>query len=235
MRVLELVPSAESTAYRGQVRALRQRGVDCVTLSVPGAHVPGQQSRSLGDYFRHLCRTLRAARRGFDLVHANQGVVAPTALAATGVPTVVSLWGTDLYGSLGPVSRACARVADATVVMSRQMAEDLGADCRIIPHGVDFDRFQPMDRRSARREIGWDDGRAHVLYPYDPARSVKNLPRTKARRRRRCGPSRRSRRAGRRYRRAASADADVPERRRRAPAHVGTRGLAQHGEGGARV
>lgn len=175
MRVLELVPSAESTAYRGQVRALRQRGVDCVTLSVPGAHVPGQQSRSLGDYFRHLCRTLRAARRGFDLVHANQGVVAPTALAATGVPTVVSLWGTDLYGSLGPVSRACARVADATVVMSRQMAEDLGADCRIIPHGVDFDRFQPMDRRSARREIGWDDGRAHVLYPYDPARSVKNL------------------------------------------------------------
>jgi glycosyltransferase involved in cell wall biosynthesis len=177
MRVLQLVPSAESNAYRGQVRALRRRGVDCVTLAVPGSHVPGERSRSVLDYLRHLGRTIRTSRREFDLVHANQGVVAPTALAAVGLPTVVSLWGTDLYGSLGPVSRACARVADAVVVMSRRMAADLGGDCRIIPHGVDTEQFRPLDRRRAQREIGWDDGRLHVLYPYDTARPVKNFPR----------------------------------------------------------
>jgi len=85
--------------------------------------------------------------------------------------------GTDLYGPLGPVSRGCARVADAVVVMSRRMAADLGGDCRVIPHGVDTEQFRPLDRRLARRELGWDDGRLHVLYPYDTARPVKNFPR----------------------------------------------------------
>jgi len=98
MRVLQLVPSAGSTAYRGQVRALRRRGVDCATLAVPGSHVPGEQTRSVLDYLRHLGQTVRASLREFDLVHANQGVVAPTALAAVGLPTVVSLWGQTSTG-----------------------------------------------------------------------------------------------------------------------------------------
>jgi len=49
------------------------------------------------------------------------------------------------------------------------------ASSRTASISTDFNRWIA----AARREIGWDDGRAHVLYPYDPARSVKNLPRTK--------------------------------------------------------
>ncbi|MFW5939452.1 MAG: glycosyltransferase [Halolamina sp.] len=174
MRVLNLVPSANSNAYRGQVRALRDHGVNCATLAVPGAHVPGERSRSVADYLVHLARALRSGRE-FDLVHANQGVVAPAALAL-GRPTVVSLWGTDLYGSLGPVSRGCARLADATVVMSSAMADSLDVHCRVIPHGVDAARFRPTDRASARQSLGWGDGH-HVLFPYAPERQVKDFPR----------------------------------------------------------
>lgn len=177
MRVLNLVPSADSTAYRRQVRALRARGVDCTTLSVPGRHVPGERSRSPIDYLRHLGKALRAGGE-FDLVHANQGVVAPAALLLPDLPTVVSLWGTDLYGALGPVSRACARSADAVVVMSPAMAETLGTDCRVVPHGVETDRFRPRDRDAARAELGWDDGH-HVLFPYAPERPVKDFPRAR--------------------------------------------------------
>ncbi|WP_336036819.1 glycosyltransferase [Halobacterium yunchengense] len=179
VRVLDLVPSETSTAYRGQVRALRRRGVDCATLAVPGSHVPGERSRSLRHYLLHLGRALRAARRDFDVVHANQGVVAPTALAAPGLPTVVSLWGTDLYGPLGPVSRACARAASAVVVMSEPMAEDLAVDCEVVPHGVDTDLFRPTDRPTARDVVGWRDDRLHVVHPYDPQRTVKNFPRAR--------------------------------------------------------
>lgn len=179
MRVLNLVPSETSAAFRGQVRALRARGVDCATLAVPGAHVPGERSRTPLDYLVHLGRTLRAAGDDFDLVHANQGVVAPAALAAANLPTVVSLWGTDLYGPLGPLSRLCARAADAVVVMSSAMAEALHADCRVVPHGVDTNRFQPLDRRNARDAVGWTPDRTHVLYPYAPDRRVKNFPRAR--------------------------------------------------------
>jgi len=70
----------------------------CATLAVPGSHVPGEQTRSVLDYLRHLGQTVRASLREFDLVHANQGVVAPTALAAVGLPTVVSLWGQTSTG-----------------------------------------------------------------------------------------------------------------------------------------
>jgi len=179
MRVLNLVPSAESTAFRGQVRALRERGVDCVTVAVPGSHVPGERSRSPLDYLVHLARTLRAAGGDVDVVHANQGVVAPAALLVPRVPTVVSLWGTDLYGRLGAVSRACARAATAVVVMSDAMADDLDADCRVVPHGVDTERFRPRDRRAARDALGWRDDRAHVVYPYSPERPVKDFPRAR--------------------------------------------------------
>jgi len=176
MRVLQLVPSADSTAYRGQVRALRAYGVDCATLAVPGEHDPGEnESRSPRDYLRHLASAVRVRRR-FDVVHANQGIVAPTAIALAGLPTVVSLWGTDLYGTIGPLSRVCARLADEVVVMSAAMADELGTDCRVIPHGVDTDRFRPWDRRAARAELGWDDGH-HVLFPYARERTVKNYPR----------------------------------------------------------
>ncbi|WP_232702550.1 glycosyltransferase family 4 protein [Halobacterium wangiae] len=179
MRVLNLVPSAESTAFRGQVCALRDRGVDCTTLAVPGSHVPGERARSPLDYLVHLGRALRAAADDVDVVHANQGVVAPTALLTPGLPTVVSLWGTDLYGPLGPVSRACARAATEAVVMSAAMADELDADCRVVPHGVDTERFRPRDPQEARDTLGWDDSRVHVVYPYAPERTVKNFPRAR--------------------------------------------------------
>ncbi|MFC3476131.1 glycosyltransferase [Halobacterium litoreum] len=178
-RVLHLVPSADSTAYRGQVRALRERGVDCATLAVPGAHVPGERTRRPRDYLVHAARAVRAAGDDFDLVHANQGIVAPTALATPGLPAVVSLWGTDLYGRLGPVSRGCARRAAATVVMSERMARDLGADALVVPHGVDTDSFSPRDPTAARAAVGWRDDERHVLFPYSPARPAKDFPRAR--------------------------------------------------------
>lgn len=174
MRVLQLVPSADSSAYRGQVRALSEYGVDFATLAVPGDHVAGGRSRSPRDYLSHFVSAFRV-RREFDVVHANQGIVAPTALTL-GLPTVLSLWGTDLYGALGPVSRACSRLADQVVVMSAAMAEELGTDCRVIPHGVDTERFQPGTQRDAQATLGWTDG-YHVLFPYAPDRAVKNYPR----------------------------------------------------------
>ena len=158
-----------------QIDALERCGVDTTTLSVPGT----SRSRSATDFLRYypgvLRRTLRSGE--WDIVHANFGLVAPHALAQPARPVVLSLWGTDLMGKYGSVSRWCARRCDAVVVMSEEMADLLDVECHVIPHGIDLQRFAPRPREEARTDLGWDHDARHVLFPYAPDREVKDYPR----------------------------------------------------------
>jgi glycosyltransferase involved in cell wall biosynthesis len=180
LRVLNLVPSQHSRFFSQQVATLERLGVDCTTISVPGnrEYDDGDTSgRSVGDYARLYPQALRASFGDFDLVHANYGLTAPHAVCQPNLPVVLSLWGSDLYGRYGPVSKLCARLADAVVVMSPAMAEELGRDAHVMPHGVDLSLFRPAPTAPARRRVGWEPDGSHVLFPYPPERGVKNYPR----------------------------------------------------------
>jgi glycosyltransferase involved in cell wall biosynthesis len=66
-------------------------------------------------------------------------------------------------------SRHAARKATGIVVKSRNLADALPDDVdrarvRIIPNGVDLDRFTPLDRSSCRRRLNWRNDRFHVLF-----------------------------------------------------------------------
>ena len=176
MHVLNLTPAPESPFQQQQLDALADLGVTFTTLSVPGEVTPGNP-RSLRQYVRFLGTVLRHVVDDYDLVHANYGLTAPIALAQLRRPVVLSLWGTDLYGRYGWLSRRCARRCDAVVVMSEAMRRDLGVDCEVVPHGVDLDLFRPSSSSAARAELGWDDGTRHVLFPYPSDREVKDYPR----------------------------------------------------------
>jgi len=185
MRVLNLVTNADSQFYKTQVSMLDARGVDGTTLAVPGDHqygvadedADGSASRSLVDYVKFYPPVLRRSFEDYDLVHANYGLTAPAALAQPNLPVVLSLWGSDLMGTYGPVSKFCANHCDAVIVMSEEMADELDCDCHVIPHGVDLDRFHPIPQEHARAEMGWDPDAHHVLFPYPKGREVKNYPR----------------------------------------------------------
>jgi len=185
MRVLNLVTNADSQFYKTQVSMLEARGVDSTTLAVPGDHqygvadedTEGSASRSVVDYVKFYPPVLRHSFDDYDLVHANYGLTAPAAIAQPNLPVVLSLWGSDLMGTYGSVSKFCARHCDAVIVMSEEMADELDCDCHVIPHGVDLDRFEPMPQREARAEMGWDPDAHHVLFPYPKGREVKNYPR----------------------------------------------------------
>lgn len=132
----------------------------------------------MGDYLAFYPTVLRESLMGtYDLIHANYGLLAPFALTQPRLPVVLSLWGSDLHGRYGWLSRRCARHCEAVVVMSDEMAELLDGDCTVIPHGVDFDRFAPRDPSSARAELNWREDVYHVLFPYPPGRTVKDHPR----------------------------------------------------------
>lgn len=179
MHVLALTTDETAPFMRQQLAALEQRGVSFRTIAVDGDAEPGT-SRGPGAYLRLFPRTLREARRPeYDLLHAHYGLTAPMALAQRQLPVVLSLWGSDVTGPVGPLSKLCAPRCDAVVVMSERMRETLGVECTVIPDGVDLELFTPRPRQEARADLGWPVDHHHVLFPYSPRRKEKNYPRAR--------------------------------------------------------
>lgn len=147
------------------------------------------------EYLRGVVALHRATRtRSYDLVHAHYGHSGAVATLQRHVPVVISYCGDDLLGTpradgLGGLtlsSRALAaafaqlaRVAQATITKSEEMADRLPPTCRdrnyIIPNGVDLARFAPRERPDARRQLGWDDTFPNVLFVGKPTIATKNF------------------------------------------------------------
>ncbi|WP_276301477.1 glycosyltransferase [Halorussus lipolyticus] len=173
MKVLSLTANTPGF-YRRETAALADLGIERTTLEVPGNPDEG---RSVADYLRFVPEAIREATEEYDLVHANYGLTAPMALAQRELPVVVSLWGSDLLGEFGWLSKACARWADEVVVMSAEMDAQVGVESHVVPHGVNAEQFRPASKCEAREEVGWTDDARHVLFPYAPDRSLKDFPR----------------------------------------------------------
>ncbi len=177
MRVLNLVTTDKARFFTQQVEILARRGVEQTTVSLPTPVVEGDGRRSVVDYLRLLPPTIRHSMGEYDLLHANSGLTAPAAVLQQRLPTVVSLWGTDLMGRYGPITKEFTKRCDATIVMSEEMATAYGHDCHVIPHGVDLERFTPQPRSQAIEALEWDPNAKHVLFPYPTQRDVKDFPR----------------------------------------------------------
>jgi glycosyltransferase involved in cell wall biosynthesis len=122
----------------------------------------------------------------FDVVHAHFGLTAWPALALRGARHGVTLHGTDLAH---PRSRAITLAAvpflDLVAPVSESLAKRVPralvrGRLEILPAGVDTERFHPIARDQARRELGLDEGQRYVLFPSDPARPEKRFDRAQA-------------------------------------------------------
>lgn len=176
MHTLHLITSTRSF-FEQQIEVLKTRGVNCTIIRAPGEYT-ADSPRTMRDYLRYYPRVLEALRReDFDLVHAHYGLVAPFAIAQPTRPVVLSLWGTDLMSEMAwlrGLSHFGARFADATVLPSHVMADALGREYEYIPFGVDTEQFRPIPKDVARERVGWEHEDTIALFPYDPARPVKN-------------------------------------------------------------
>ena len=118
-----------------------------------------------------------------DVVHVMYGgVMADRITRMTGLPpTVVTFHGSDLLGeNLSGVtrrwisqygihcSRRAALRAQRLVVVGRRLLSCLPQvthpKTRIIPCGIDLERFKPMPQRSSRKRLGWNSSTFHVLF-----------------------------------------------------------------------
>lgn len=150
----------EGTFVQEQVESLRALGLSIDVLGIFGPRGGTKYVSAL----RALRRALAVQR--FDLVHAHYGLSGAVALSQRGVPVVTTFHGSDTNVPWQRnVSRVVARLT-TPIFVTEDGAARLGvAKPTVIPCGVDVKRFRPMDRKEARRQLGWDETRSYVLLP----------------------------------------------------------------------
>jgi glycosyltransferase involved in cell wall biosynthesis len=179
-----MYPSARAPArgsfVRDQVEALAKlSGVEIELFAFePGGASP--YVRAAGE----LRRRFRGAR--FDVVHSHFGLTAWPAMAVRAGAHAVTLHGTDLVHPrsraitlaslplqrlVAPVSEPLARLIPPALVRGR---------LEVLPCGVDIERFKPIARATARRELGLDENGRYLLFPADPSRREKRYDRARA-------------------------------------------------------
>jgi teichuronic acid biosynthesis glycosyltransferase TuaC len=135
---------------------------------------------------RDLRRRFGSSSRGrFDVVHAHFGLTAWPALAVPARVRALTMHGTDLSD---PRTRLATRAVlsriDLPAAVSRELAARIPGPAarraRVLPCGVDIERFRALPRARARRELGRPEDRPILLFPTDPARAEKRHDRAAA-------------------------------------------------------
>jgi asparagine synthase (glutamine-hydrolysing) len=183
-----MYPTPQNPAFgsfvRTQVEALKGAGLDVDVMVLQG------RPRKL-IYPRGIVQLRqRLARQPVSLVHAHYGYVGMVARTQWRVPVVVTYHGDDLLGTIGAsgrtrllsrgtaaASRLLARLVDAVIVQSEQMASKIPhPNVHVIPHEVDLETFRPTERERARALLGLDPGKSYLLFAANPRIAVKRFP-----------------------------------------------------------
>lgn len=160
------------TVVSNQAKTLYERGIETSFFLIQGKGIFG--------YLKHVPKLFLYLRKErFDLVHAHYSDSAGIATMALARPLIVSLMGTDILGG-GPstlIIRLFAPMWKAIIVKSREMESYLKRkkNVYLVPNGVDFNQFLPLDPLEAKRVAGWDASKKNILFLADPSRLEKNF------------------------------------------------------------
>lgn len=171
---------ASGTFVEQQIEGLRRIGLDVDVMFV------NRRERGMSSYFA-MGAELRTRIKQFqpDVVHVMYGglLAERVTTIVEDRPSVVSLCGSDLLGEhlSGPLrsiisecgvlaSHIAARRAHGIVVKSRNLEEALPSTLdrskvRIIPNGIDLERFKPLEQEDCRKKLRWNPKKFHVLFP----------------------------------------------------------------------
>jgi teichuronic acid biosynthesis glycosyltransferase TuaC len=120
-----------------------------------------------------------------DVVHAHFGLTAWPALAVPARVRALTVHGTDVsHPRTRLATAAVLPLIDLLAAVSDALAEELPGRAahraRVLPCGVDVERFRTLPRSQARTELGLDPERPYLLFPADPSRAEKRHDRAAA-------------------------------------------------------
>jgi glycosyltransferase involved in cell wall biosynthesis len=189
--VTNMIPTRDDPGFgvfiKSQIDSIAAAGHEVTTLAIDGR-------ASKKNYFRAV-KQLNAilAAKKHDIVHAHYGLSGIPACVQRHCPVVVSFCGDDLLGTSNGkgdytfkgrltvlAGQFVAHHADAVIVKSDKMLERLSsasarAKTVVIPNGVDFELFRPIDRLEARKKLGLEPFKKYVLFAGSPEAPVKRF------------------------------------------------------------
>jgi glycosyltransferase involved in cell wall biosynthesis len=190
LTITNLWPDDEDPAYgpfiKRSVDGLDELGIDSDVLFIHGHHgVAAYLSAAV------FVGILSVAKR-YALVHAHGGETGLIARLYGGAPVVTSYLGSDLLAPQeggwrlrlsrrvrSGLLRQQARLLTATTTKTREMEAVLPRRARnrnrIIPDGIELDRFKPIDRDIARAYLGWSPDSRIVLFAGRPECAIKRV------------------------------------------------------------
>ena len=116
----------------------------------------------------------------YDVIHAHYSLSGYlVSIARLRHPIVVSLMGSDVMAKViytYLIGMFYNYSWDATIVKSNSLAQKLNLNnVDIIPNGVDFSIFKPINKSEALEKVGWDKNKKHLLFAANPNRLEKNF------------------------------------------------------------
>lgn len=161
-----------SPIIKNQGDSLINRGVELTYFTIKGKGLKG--------YLKSIPRLKKHLKENkYDIIHAHYSLSAFVASFSGAKPLIVSLMGSDVKSK--GYYRFIINLFNKfywtkTIVKSEDMRVALQMkEAEVIPNGVDFNKFKPIDKDIALRETGWDVSKKGILFAANPNRPEKNF------------------------------------------------------------
>lgn len=115
----------------------------------------------------------------YDIVHVHYSLSAYIASLAGARPLIVSLMGSDVKSK--SIFKFSIKFFNfffwsKIIVKSEDMYNSLNLkNVEIIPNGVNFNKFKPIDKNTSLKKVGWSIRKKHILFAANPNRPEKNF------------------------------------------------------------
>lgn len=153
--------------------SLKRAGIDLDYFTIVGKGTKG--------YLKNILRLRRFLRKkNYNLIHAHYSLSSIVASLSCKLPMVVSLMGSDTHMSFfwKSIIKAFYRFRwKATIVKSARMKKSISLNNAIvIPNGVDFELFKPIEKDIVKMKVEFNGKKRHIIFVANPERHEKNYP-----------------------------------------------------------
>jgi len=151
---------------------LRQNGIDVEYFTIKGNGIRGyiKNIYILRQYLKN---------KYYDIVHAHYSLSGMVASLAGSRPLVVSLMGSDvrLNFFLKIIFNMFKKLYWRNVIVKSEYLKKKSKirNAKVIPNGVELDRFKKVNKKIAQEKIGFDPNKKHIVFVANPDRSEKNF------------------------------------------------------------
>lgn len=167
---------------RSQGESLEKIGLDVDFFTIDSKGIKGYL-KAVGKLRQHI------KTKKYDIIHAHFALCGWVAvLALSSLPVVVSFMGSDVYGNIDScgkrtlfsnifLAKLLQPFVKQIIVKSKNLEEYiyLKKKTHIVPNGVNFERFKPMDKITCRKQLNLPLNKKLILFLGDPDDPRKNI------------------------------------------------------------